>query len=155
MALGAWELFCFGRTLLPLVGRRQRRARYRTPVRMRARIEGTTVRVDVVDLTPDGAAVEVPHPMLAGTTFALLSRIPDARGKLHGVRLPVEVRSCATSGEGAARVGCRFVDLDVDTRERLVEFAEVVLPRQGLAHRRWRRRPVPAVASRAPERRAG
>ncbi len=145
VALGVWELFCFARTLVPLVGRRQRRSRYRTGVRMRARIEGTTVRVDAVDITPDGIAVDVAEPVPVGTHLALLSRFPDAEGRLRDIRLPVEVRSCAPTDDHA-RLGCRFVDLDAPDaraaprvlRGRAAEPAARVVPAPVRGPRRGR-----------------
>ena len=135
VALGVWELYCFARTLVPFVGHRQRRARFRTDVTMRARIDGTTVRVDVVDITPEGAALNVARAVPIGARVTLLSRLPDAAGELHDVQLPIEVRSTSAAPDGSQqRWGCRFVDLDPETHERLVEFCDVVLPRERLAH---------------------
>lgn len=143
IALGVWELYCFARTLVPFVRHHQRRSRFRTDVTMRARIDGTTVRVDVVDITPEGAALNVVRDAPLGARLTLLSRLPDVTGHLYDVALPVEVRSTSLAPDGEHhRWGCRFVDLDPEVRERLVEFCDVVLPRQRLA-----RATEPAVAA--------
>ena len=132
LALGVWELFGIGRTLLPLALRRQRRSRYRVGVDMRARIDGTTIRVDVADITPDGLAFDATAPCTPGSSLTLLTRLPGVDGQLHDVALSAEVRSCAGDAGGPWHVGCRFTGLDVDARERLVEFCEVVLPSEQL-----------------------
>jgi cellulose synthase (UDP-forming) len=132
LVLGAWELVCIAVTLVPLVRRRQLRSRHRTRVTMRARIGGTTVRVDVLDITPEGLAFEVDGSPRPGDHLTLLSRLPDARARLCDVSLPVEVRSCVAGPTGRSRVGGRFTELDDPTRECLLEFCDVFLPSRRL-----------------------
>jgi len=133
LALGVWEMFCLAKTLVPLVRRRQLRTRYRTPVLMRGRIAGTAVRVDVVDVSTQGLGIDTPVPMLPGTWFELLTRVPDARGALHDLTVPLEVRSVRHHpDDGPARLGCAVGPLDARSRRLLVEFCEVVLPLQRL-----------------------
>ena len=131
LALGVWEMACIAKVIVPLVRRRQRRIRYRTPVDMRARISGSTVRIDVRDVAPAGLGFESPIACRPFTEFAVETRISDRDGMLHDVTMLVEVRSCRRAsrpGEAVLfRVGGRFVDLDPATQERLIEFCDVVL----------------------------
>lgn len=148
LVLGAWELYCVGRALIPIVRRRQLRARFRMPSELRARVAGTTVRVAIRDVTPDGLAFEsaVAHP--PGREVRLLTRLPDARGTLHDLVLPVEVRSCSEAADdGQYRVGCGILELDPATRERLVEFCDIVLAGQQLETGRELRRPTPTTVA--------
>jgi cellulose synthase (UDP-forming) len=150
MVLGAWELFGFARTLVPLVARRQRRSRYRIDVHMRARIDHTMVRVEGIDITPDGIAVDAPDAAAVGTELVFLTRLPDVHGVLWPVHLPAEVRSSVREPAGHWRLGCQFVDLDDVTHERLVEFCDVVLPGEQLGKLR-----TPPLPLRRRTRRAG
>ncbi len=54
LVFGAWELGCIAKVLVPLVRRHQLRTRFRTAVRMQARVESTAVRVEILDLSSDG-----------------------------------------------------------------------------------------------------
>jgi len=128
VALGVWELACIAKVLVPLVRRRQRRTRFRTPVDMRARIGGTTVGIDVRDLTPAGLGFDSPVACRPFSRLDVVTRLPDRDGALHDTSMTLEVRSCrraATSGQ--FRIGGRFVDLDPTTQVRLVECCDVVL----------------------------
>ena len=126
--LGFYELWCIAKVLVPLVRRRQLRTRYRAPVQMLGRIDGTTVRVSLRDLTPAGLSFDSPVEWADGATPRLLTRLPDARGTLHDVSLPLTVRSCRPAPDGATfHVGLSIVDLDPPTREHLIEFCDVVL----------------------------
>ena len=128
VALGVWELACIAKVLVPLVRRRQRRTRFRMPVDMRARIAGTTVGIDVRDLTPAGLGFDSPVACRPFSRLDVVTRLPDRDGALHDTSMTLEVRSCrraATSGQ--FRIGGRFVDLDPTTQVRLVEFCDVVL----------------------------
>jgi hypothetical protein len=133
LALGVWELYCIGRTLLPLVRRRQLRTGHRTQVEMQARIAGTSAIVDVTDVSSRGLGVEALPGIAIGTSLDLLTRIPDSSGALHDVTLPVQVVSLRRGRTtGLVHMGCRFTSHDEATRERLVEFCDVVLPRRRL-----------------------
>jgi len=156
LALGVWELFCIGRALVPLVRRRQLRIRYRTPVVMRGRIAGTTVRVDIVDVSTHGVGIIAPVPLELGARFDLLTRVPDAAGTLRDVTIPLEVRSMDGEGGGPTRLGCRIGQLGARDRAAFVEFCEVVLPLQRLDsdQQRLGQRvpPPPPISWRVPER---
>lgn len=142
IGLGAWELFCVGAALVPLVRRRQRRVDYRVPVTMQGRIAGTMLRVQIVDVTPSGLAFEGEVDCRVGTHLTMLTRVIDASLALHDVALPLEVRSCVplgTDGEGAEpsarwRIGCRIGEVDLATHQLLVEFCEVALPTRRPGH---------------------
>ena len=134
IALGAWELACILKVLVPLIRRRQRRTRYRLPVNLRARAAGTTVRVEVRDLTSAGLAFEMAAAVRVNTRLELLTRLPDRAGGLHDTVLPVEVRSCRRAAEaGMFRVGCEIRELAPDVRQLLNEFCEVVVSTAQLA----------------------
>lgn len=134
IALGVWELYCIANAVVPMVRRRQLRVRFRTPLLMSARIAGTTIRVQLHDLTPEGLGFESAGPYAVGTRFDLLTRIPDVGSVLDDITLPVEVQSCTPPSDAAThRVGCRIVELDQVTRHRLVEYCDVVLATQRLA----------------------
>lgn len=133
LVLGAWELFCIGCALIPVVRRRQLRSRFRVPTEMTARIAGTTIRVDVTDLTSDGLAFELPFAYPIGRELRLLTRIPDASGALCELEVPIEVRSCSERNDDSLhRIGCRILELEAPTREALVEFCDIVLAAQRL-----------------------
>jgi cellulose synthase (UDP-forming) len=133
VVLGLWELGCIVKVFAPLVRRRQQRTRHRTQVVMRARLDGTTMRVDVRDLTPEGVSFVSPVELPLTGRVTLLTRIPDHLDVLHDVAMTVEVVKCRQL-ENYRRfaVGGPFVDLDGSTRERLIEFCDVVLPCQRL-----------------------
>ncbi len=131
VALGVWELFCIANAVVPLVRRHQVRARFRTPVSLRARVAGSTVRVQVHDVSPVGIGFESPVEYGPGEHLEVVIGIPDARGRPSDLTVPVEVRSCAPAGEGSThRVGGRVGQVDGETHDRLVEFCDVVLPMQ-------------------------
>ncbi|MFA5883176.1 MAG: glycosyltransferase [Acidimicrobiia bacterium] len=136
VALGAWELFCVGKTLIPVVRRRQLRTHFRTPVLMRGRIAGTAARVDVTDLSVQGIGFRAVGAFPVGGGLSLLTRVPDAHGDLHELALPLEVRSSHLDDDGVTTVvGCRIGWLDDASRWALVEFCDVVLPRRRLDSR--------------------
>jgi hypothetical protein len=74
-----------------------------------------------------------PFAVERGTTFELLTRLPDARGAIHDVTLTIEGRSCVEQPAGGYRVGGALDVRDAATRSVLIEFCYVVLPQQRLA----------------------
>jgi cellulose synthase (UDP-forming) len=151
LVLGVWELGCIGFVLGSLVKRRQLRRTYRLPVELKARIARTSTIVSVVDLTPEGLSFESPVAMHPGATLGLLTRLPDPRGLLHDVMVPVEVRRCRDDvPHGAYQIGCRITAVDAPTHDALVEYCFVVqgLGRQGRG-RTTTSRPHAEVASEA------
>ena len=91
LVLGAWELGCVGIVIGSLVRRRQVRHQFRFPVRLSARIDSTSVVVDVLDITPDGVGFESAVPVAVGHTIELLTRIPDPDNRLVDLSIPVSV----------------------------------------------------------------
>jgi len=136
IALGVWEMVCIGTAVVPLVRRRQLRTRYRAPVLMRGRIVGTTVRVSIVDVSPEGIGFECEVPYEPGDRIAIVATIPDAHGGRHDVTLPLDVRSCVASEEVYGyRIGCQVNAPDLVTHQRLVEFCDVVVPMERMGRR--------------------
>lgn len=125
LIVGVWELAFIGRTLVPLVRRRQHRVQYRFAVELRGRIASSIV--DVLDLSPDGLAFRSPLEWPVGEHTELLTRLPAADGVLADLTLPLEVRSARRLPEQEGwRIGCRFRDLDTASRRVLVEYCYVV-----------------------------
>ncbi len=125
VAVGFWELAFLGRTLVPLVRRRQQRTQYRFPTSFHARIANT--RVDVLDLSPNGLAFRSPVEWPSGRETTILTRLPDAHGELHDLELRLVVRSSIDQGpRGKWRIGCSFTDLGADVRRLIVEYCYVV-----------------------------
>jgi cellulose synthase (UDP-forming) len=133
VVLGAWELGCIAATIASLVRRRQVRRHYRAPVALRARVASTPTVVQLLDLTTAGVGMLSPFAVERGTTFELLTRLPDARGAIHDVTLTIEGRSCVEQPAGGYRVGGALDVRDAATRSVLIEFCYVVLPQQRLA----------------------
>ncbi len=125
LVVGVWELAFIGRTLVPLVRRKQHRVQYRFAVELRGRIANSIV--DVLDLSPDGLAFRSPLEWPIGERTELLTRLPSADGVLADLALPLEVRSARRlPGREGWRVGCSFGDLDTVSRRVLVEYCYVV-----------------------------
>jgi hypothetical protein len=100
--------------------------------------------VSIVDVSPIGLGFESSVPYDPEARVAVLASIPDARGDVHDVTLPLEVRSCVESQETYGyRIGCRVLSADLEVHDRLVEFCDVVVPLERLG-----RRPAPVVALR-------
>jgi cellulose synthase (UDP-forming) len=131
IALGLWEIACILRTLVPLVRRRQLRARYRTAVDLAAQMVGTTDVVEIVDLTPDGLAFDTAIGCAPGAHVRLETVLVDAAGEPHTVVLPVEVvASRAAPGGRKRRASCRLEHIDRDLHELLVEYCDIVVAAQ-------------------------
>jgi cellulose synthase (UDP-forming) len=125
VAVGLWELGFLGRTLIPLVRRRQQRVQYRFPTSFEARIANTSV--DVLDLSPAGLAFSSPVEWPRGRETTLLTRLPDAHGELHDLQLQLVVRSSIDSGpSGNWRIGCSFRNLSPAAHRLIVEYCYVV-----------------------------
>jgi cellulose synthase (UDP-forming) len=132
-ALGVWELACITVTVTPLVRRHQIRRHYRTPVTLRARVASTPTVVQLLDLTTEGVGVRTSFSAEVGSSFQLLTRLPDAHGVVRDATLDVEVRSCVEVASGEYRIGGQLDVRDAELRSLLVEFCYVVLPEQRLS----------------------
>jgi len=125
LVVGVWELAFVGRTLVPLVRRKQHRVQYRFAVELRGRIANSIV--DVLDLSPDGLAFRSPLEWPVGERTELLTRLPTSDGVLVDLTLPLEVRSARRLPEEQGwRIGCAFRDIDTPSRRVLVEYCYVV-----------------------------
>ena len=123
VALGAWTVTVMAAVLLPLVRRRQHRTAWRFPVALRAISDGGVVQV--VDLTPDGAAALMASPVDVGEVIALRVRVPGPGGQDRTLSLELQVRSCRPADE-SWRVGGRFTGLAATDRALLVHYCYVV-----------------------------
>jgi cellulose synthase (UDP-forming) len=131
LTFGAWEIACIAAVVVPLVRRRSYRLHYRLPTTLRARIERTSTVVAVFDLTPEGISFE--SPVQLSNRIALLTRLPDARGEIRDVTLPIQVKWCTPDANtGRFRVGGRFEQLGPIDHELLVEYCFVVQPAREL-----------------------
>jgi cellulose synthase (UDP-forming) len=125
LVVGVWELAFIGRTLVPLVRRKQHRVQYRFEVDLRGRIASSIV--DVLDLSAEGLAFRSPLEWPVGERTELLTRLPSADGVLADLTLPLVVRSARPlPGQEGWRIGCSFRDLDTASRRVLVEYCYVV-----------------------------
>jgi cellulose synthase (UDP-forming) len=137
LALAAWETFCLLAVLVPLVRRHQLRRRYRLPVTGRARLNGRSTTIGVVDISARGIGLESPIALDSGTCLRLLARLPDVDGRVHDVTLPVVVQSCepldVTDAQPRFRVGAEFDGLLGKDRRRVLEYCAVVHPDRALS----------------------
>ncbi len=134
LVIGAYELAFLGMTLVPLVRRRQLRTHFRFHTELAGTVGSSVVRV--VDLTPQGFALEGLPAVSPGDGLTLHLRLPGSDGDLHDVDVPGVVTSVRepdgdtkaedTKGSPGPLVGCRTVDLAPDVYDRLVEFCFVV-----------------------------
>jgi hypothetical protein len=145
LLLGAWELGCIVFVLGGIVRRRQLRNQYRFPVALQARIARTSTIVPVLDMSMAGTSFESPLRLEAGQQLELLTRLPDAKGVLHDIELPVHVESCRRLETGRFRVGCRLGPVSEQTHTLIVEYCYVVQPAYQLGATR-----EPAQAARVP-----
>jgi cellulose synthase (UDP-forming) len=133
LTLGVWELGCIAVVLTKAASRGQLRGQYRFPVELRARIARTSTVVPILDLTPDGIAFSAPIAIDSGTRLELLTRLPDTRGRMHDLTIPIEVRSSVpTNEDGTHRIGSRFINLDNDAHAAIVEYCFVAQPAEQL-----------------------
>lgn len=125
-SIAAVELTVVTLILRSLVQRRQRRNTYRFAVHLPAVLDGEVRRV--VDLNHRGASVLTDQPHEIGEQLDLTITVPSLDGGHHDVTIEVVVRSVQISGDGLARMGLEFVDLDDASMDRILEFCHVLLP---------------------------
>jgi len=106
----------------------QRRAYYRRPVAVAARIDGRVVRV--LDLVADGIGVESGVPLMAGERFTVTLRLPEPTGGVHDLSLTGRVKWAKESRASVWRAGIEFLELRPIERDRLIEFSAVTTPYQ-------------------------
>jgi hypothetical protein len=139
LVLAAWESFCILMVLVPLATRRQLRQRYRLAVDGKARVEGRSTILRVLDISTSGLALVAPVDVQPGAQLRLLTRLPDATGTVHDVTLSVVVQSCRPLHEGDGpdaglqfHLGTRFEHLSDTDRRWVLEYCAVAHPARAL-----------------------
>ncbi|HEY1285310.1 MAG TPA: glycosyltransferase [Solirubrobacterales bacterium] len=126
--LGAIVLWQAVRTLV-IVGRhRQRRVVYRFEGDAPAQLffsEPDRVEARLVDASAAGVGLVVPEPLPVGSRPTVLLELEDSAGIGSVIAATVEVRSCRRGDDGHL-VGATIVDIDSDSRMRLMEWCYVV-----------------------------
>ncbi len=140
--LGLIELRRILRTLLAIGRRQQRRLVYRFEGDAPAHCfwEDSHVGGRLVDASASGVGLVLDAPLETGARPAVLLALADAAGNSHEVAAQVEVRSCRES-EGRHLVGATILDIDPNSRMRLMEWCYVVCSHE---HLRGHRPAVPA-----------
>jgi hypothetical protein len=139
--LGLIELRRILRTLITVGRRRQRRIVYRFEGDAPAQCfsEDGHIPGRLVDASASGVGLVMEAPLEVGGRLATLLDLRDAAGAAHEVTAQVEVRSCREA-EGRWLVGATIVEIDPDSRMRLMEWCYVVC-----SHERLRgHRPAPS-----------
>jgi hypothetical protein len=94
--------------------------------------------LQVLDISTSGLALLVPVDVRPGARFRVLTRLPDARGVVHDVTLPIVVHSCrpmpADSDDTQQfHLGAQFENLNEDARRWVLEYCAVAHPAGALA----------------------
>jgi hypothetical protein len=130
-ALALWQVL---RTLT-IVGRhRQRRVVYRFEGDAPAQLffsEPDRVEARLVDASAAGVGLVVPEPLPVGSQPTVLLELEDTEGVGSVIAAKIEVRSCRR-GNGNHLVGATIVEIDSDSRMRLMEWCYVVCNYQRL-----------------------
>ncbi len=131
--LGLIELRRILRTLLAVGRRRQRRLVYRFEGDAPAHCfwQDGHVGGRLVDASASGVGLVLDAPLEIGARPAVLLTLADAAGGSHEVAAQVEVRSCRES-EGRHLVGATILDIDPNSRMRLMEWCYVVCSHERL-----------------------
>jgi cellulose synthase (UDP-forming) len=130
--LGWWTVAVIASAVAPLVTRHQQRSSWRFPVRLAGEVDGRIVQV--VDLSPDGAGLELDRGWSFGDLHTLHLRLPGPGGQDRPLALAVEVRSSRESGPRTWRVGTRFVDLSERDRAVLTHYCYTMAMAATLDH---------------------
>ena len=85
----------------------------------------------LVDASASGVGLVAEAPLAIGARPAVLLQLADATGVVHEVTAQVEVRSCREA-EGRFLVGATIVEIDPDSRLRLMEWCYVVCSHERL-----------------------
>ncbi len=140
--LGLYELRRLLATGSAVARRRQRRLVYRFEGDAAADVyddEGATP-ARLVDASAAGIGLVAEAPLEPESEPAVLLRLADARGEIHEVAAKVQVRTCREV-DGRYLVGATIVEIDPDSRLRLMEWCYVVCTHERL---RGHRPAVPA-----------
>ncbi len=143
-ALGLIELRRLLKTLLAVGRRRQRRLVYRFEGDAEAHCFSADSHVParLVDASASGVGLVAEAPLEVGARSAVLLELADATGAKHEVAAQVEVRSCREA-DGSFLVGATIVDIDPDSRLRLMEWCYVVCSHERLRGHRPSAPPLP------------
>jgi cellulose synthase (UDP-forming) len=135
--LGLIELRRLGKTMWTVGRRRQRRLVYRFAGDAAADCltEDGPVPARLVDASASGVGLVAEAPLELGSCPAVLLNLDDAGGEHHEVAAQIEIRSCREAGERFL-IGATIVDIDPDSRLRLMEWCYVVCSHERLRGRR-------------------
>ena len=135
--LGLIELRRLGKTMWTVGRRRQRRLVYRFEGDADADCitEDGPVPARLVDASASGVGLVSKAPLTVGSCPAVLLKLDDAGGEHHEVAAQVEIRTCREA-DGRFLIGATIVDIDPDSRLRLMEWCYVVCSHERLRGRR-------------------
>jgi cellulose synthase (UDP-forming) len=142
--LGLFELRRLLHTLFAVGRRRQRRLVYRFEGDAEANCFTDDVHVParLVDASAAGVGLVAEAALEVGAQPAVLLNLADATGSEHEVAVQVEVRSCREV-EGRFLVGATIVEIDSESRLRLMEWCYVVCSHERLRGHRPAAAPLP------------
>ena len=143
--LGLIELRRVLGTLFAVGRRRQRRLVYRFEGDAAADFYSPEGHVAgrLVDASPAGVGLVTEAPLPIGARPAVLMQLDDAGGERHEIAAQVEIRSCRED-EGRFLVGATIVEIDEESRMRLMEWCYVVCCHERLrGHRPYAPAPAP------------
>jgi cellulose synthase (UDP-forming) len=131
--LGLFELRRLLKTLFAVGRRRQRRLVYRFEGDAEAHCFSPDGHVParLVDASASGVGLVAEAPLAIGARPAVLLQLADACGVVHEVTAQVEVRSCREA-EGRFLVGATIVEIEPESRLRLMEWCYVVCSHERL-----------------------
>jgi len=140
--LGLIELRRMTRTLVKVGRRRQRRLIYRFVGDAPAGCFSPAghVRGRLIDASASGLGLVLEAPLEVGSKPMVSLELEDAKGDRREINAEVEVRSCREE-DGRHLIGAAILDLDSDSRMRLMEWCYVVCSHESLRGRRpgeWR-----------------
>ena len=132
-ALGLIELRRLLKTLFAVGRRRQRRLVYRFEGDARAHCfsDDGHVPARLVDASASGVGLVAEAELAIGDRPVVLLELEDATGDGHEVAAQVEVRSCREA-YGSFLIGATIVEIDPDSRLRLMEWCYVVCSHERL-----------------------
>ncbi len=143
-ALGLIELRRLLKTLFAVGRRRQRRLVYRFEGDAAAHCfsDDGHVPARLVDASASGVGLVAEAPLTIGERPVVLLELEDATGAGHEVAAQVEIRS-VREAEGSFLVGATIVEIDPDSRLRLMEWCYVVCSHERLRGHRPFAPPLP------------
>jgi cellulose synthase (UDP-forming) len=132
-ALGLIELRRLLKTLFAVGRRRQRRLVYRFEGDAAAHCfsDDGHVPARLVDASASGVGLVAEAPLVIGERPVVLLELEDATGAGHEVAAQVEIRS-VREVDGSFLVGATIVEIDPDSRLRLMEWCYVVCSHERL-----------------------